>query len=186
MIVSSKYERSKIMTITEGLQEIKTLLKRIEKKRAFVKGYLWRQNQIRDPHDKIGGSHILIKQERQAIKDLEDNIIDIKRKIDTANATTVVTICDETRSIAEWLIWRRELAKNRKHFLESMLSTIQSARSQAAQKGLGVSDAGSKAGDFDVIVNINEKALADDIENLETITSTLDGQLSQKNATVNI
>ena len=174
------------MTITEGLQEIKTLLKRIEKKRTFVKGYLWRQNQIRDPHDKIGGSHVLVKQERQSIKGLEDNIIDIKRKIDIANTVTSVTICGETRSIAEWLIWRREIAKNRKSFLESMLSTIQAARSAAAQKNIRVVDFDSKAGDVDVIVNIDEKALADDIENLETITSTLDGQLSQKNATVNI
>lgn len=174
------------MTITEGLQEIKTLLKRIEKKRTFVKGYLWRQNQIRDPHDKIGGSHALVKQERQAIKDLEDNIIDIKRRIDTANANTSVSICGETRSIAEWLIWRRELARNRKHFLESMHSTIQAARTEASRKGLGVSDASSKAGDFDVIVNLDEKGLADDIENVETMMSTLDGQLSQKNATVQI
>jgi len=175
-----------MITITEGLQEIKTLAKRIEKKRTFVRAYLWRQNQIRDPHDKIGGSHILIKQERQAIQDLEDNIVDIKRKIDQANATTQITICDTTRTISEWLIWRRELATGKKRFLESMQSTIQSARTQAAQKGLQVVTSDAKGGDFDVIVNVDEKALADEIEKMETMLSTLDGQLSLKNSTVKI
>jgi len=173
-------------TITEGLQEIKTLLKRIEKKRSFIRGYLWRQNQIRDPHDKDGGSHILIKKERQAIQDLENNIINIKRQIDTANAITEITICGETKTIAEWLIWRRELATNRKRFLESIQSTVQSARTQAAQKGIQVVDTASKAGDVDVIVNIDERLLAEEIEQMEEILSKLDGQLSLKNATVKI
>lgn len=175
-----------MITITEGLQEIKTLLKRIEKKREFVKGCLWRQNQIRDPYEKNGGAQLLIRGELQAIEDLEKNIIDIKRRIDIANAETSITIRGKTMNISEWLIWRRTLSKDRKYFLESLQSTVQSARSQAAQKGIPVVDSASKAGALDVIINIDEKGLADEIENMEEILSTLDGQLSLKNSTVKI
>ena len=168
------------------MQEIKTLAKRIEKKRKFIEAYLWRSNQIKDPHEKDGGSHMLIKKERQAILDLENNIINIKRRINMANAATHVTICGETRTIADWLIWRRELATKRKRFLESVQLTVQSARSRATQRGIQVSDDPYKAGVNDVIVNVDEKLLAEEIERIEEILSSLDGQLSLKNATVQI
>ena len=174
------------MTITEGLQEVKTILKRVEKKRDFVKGYLWRQNHIRDPHEKVGGSRALIEQERQAIKDLENNLVSIRRNIEKANSTTMITISGETKTISEWLVWRRELATSNKRFLEIMYSTIRNARSEASKSGLQVVTAVSNAGANDVIVNIDEKALSDEIENIEVMLSTLDGQLSLKNSTVNI
>ena len=35
----------------------------------------------------------------------------------------------------------------------------------------------------DVVINLDEKALADELEGIETTLGTLDGQLSLKNAT---
>ena len=57
-------------------------------------------------------------------------------------------------------------------------------RQQAIRKGIGVTDNGW----FFVwlIVNVNERELAEKIENLENILGTLDGQLSRKNATIMI
>jgi len=174
------------MTITEGLQEIKTLMKRIEKKREFVKGYLWRMNQIRDPHEAHGGSQEVVRKERQAIKDLEDNIVDLRRRIAEANAKTQVTVSGITKTIADWIIWRREIASPRKRFLEAMYSRIQSAREQATQKGIQIVNSELQAGGGDLIINVNEKDLAFEIEKTEDILSTLDGQLSMKNATISI
>lgn len=173
-------------TIAEGLQEIKTLHKRIEKKREFIKNCLCRYNQMRDPHEKDGGSNLIIKKERQAIKDLEDNVIEIKLKIDAANANTSVKVCAEVRTIAEWLVWKRELAVKKKRFLELLQSSIQSVRNQAIQKGSSVVESDIKAAAMDIIINVNEMELANEIEQMENILSTLDGQLSVKNATVQI
>jgi hypothetical protein len=175
-----------MITITEGLQEIKTIVKRIEKKREFVNGYLWRNSQIRDPHEKNGGSYELIKKERQAIKDLEDNIISIRCGISKANEQTNITVCNETRTIAEWLIWRREIAAPRKSFLESMYSRVQSARTQAVQKGMSIVDRETSVGDAELVINVDEKRLADEVEKVTEILSALDGQLSLKNSTVKI
>ena len=173
-------------TITEGLQEIKTLTKRIVKKRDFIKGYLWRQNHIKDPHEKDGGSNALIAKERQAIQDLEDNIIAIRCKIAIANSGNSITVCGDTRTISEWIIWRREIAQPRKNFLESMHTSVKSARAQAIQNGLQVVDSESKAAGADIIVNVDEKMLYDSIEKMTEILSELDGQLSLKNATLSI
>lgn len=40
------------ITITEALAEIKTVAKRIEKKRDFIRAYLSRQEGVRDPLEK--------------------------------------------------------------------------------------------------------------------------------------
>lgn len=48
------------MTITEGLAEIKTIGKRIEKKRTFVLNYVARQNMFVDVLAKEGGSEAAI------------------------------------------------------------------------------------------------------------------------------
>ena len=37
------------LTITEALAEIKTIGKRVEAKRTFINGILWRPEAIRDP-----------------------------------------------------------------------------------------------------------------------------------------
>ena len=175
-----------MITITEALQEVKTLIKRIEKKQEFIRGFLWRQNHLRDPHEKDGGSRDLIKKERQAIKDLENNIIDLRRGIATANAQNNITVCGETMSIADWIVWRREIATGRREFLKQLQSRIQNARLQALHNGVSVVDTDSKVSVSELIINIDEKELADELEKIVEIMSTLDGQLSLKNSTVKI
>ncbi len=54
------------LTITEALAEIPTIEKRIEKKREFILNYLYRQSSVRDPHEKDGGSTVLIVREAGA------------------------------------------------------------------------------------------------------------------------
>lgn len=174
------------MTITEGLQEIKTLVKRIEKKRTFINSYLYRQNNVRDPHESDGGSQHVLDKERQAIKDLENNIIDIRERISDANKKTHIVLSGISRSISEWIIWRREIVIPRKKFLEEIFNKIQHARRQATQQGLNTVNSEKQAGALDLIVNINEKELAFEIEKTEDILSTLDGKLSLKNGTVSI
>lgn len=44
------------LTITEALAEIKTVGKRVEKKREFIKAFLARQDGVKDPLEKDGGS----------------------------------------------------------------------------------------------------------------------------------
>ena len=162
---------------------MKTIAKRIEKKQQFVNEYLFRQERFKDPLEKQGGSVSSIRAERQAIGDLRERLVAIRRAIARANMDTTITVGEMTRSIADWLVWRREVAPGIQNHLNVLRQGIQKVRNEARQKGLSVT-AGESSRPDDVIVNVDEQALAKEAEDLETVLGELDGQLSLKNATV--
>jgi hypothetical protein len=172
------------ITITEALAELKTIDKRIAKKREFVLSYLLRQEMFKDPLEKDGGSVSAIKREMQSVHDLEERKIVIRRAVQQANERNTITVGRQTRSIADWLVWRREVAPTQQQFLANIRGKIEQARAEAARKGAGLSNSADAAKPNDVIVNINEQELAREIEGLEDVLGTLDGQLSLKNATL--
>jgi len=173
------------LTITEALAELKTIQKRIDKKREYLMTYLVRQDGIKDPLEKDGGSVTVIARERQAIADLQTRHVAIRTAIQKINQSTPIVIGETTKTIAEWLTWRKEISPGAVAFVNKLRQGVVSARTQAQQKGWGVVMAGQAAAQpSDVLVNIDESALAQEAEQLETILGTLDGQLSLKNATV--
>lgn len=177
--------KSKI-TITEALQEIKTIDARIQKKKEFIFNFLFRQNNQRDPHEKDGGSASLIAKERQSINDLLERKISIRNAINIANAENSIAIKDQSRTISEWLVWKRDVAPTLKAVLNETAVRLQSMRQDVSRKGLTITQNAPAEVTLDVIVNVNEAELAKQIENLEETLSTLDGQFSLKNATIKI
>lgn len=169
-------------TITESLAEIKTILKRIEKKREFVMQYLIRQEAMKDPLEKEGGSEKLVASELQAIADLEDRIVELRSGIQTANEMNTIEIEDLTMSISDWLIWRREVAPKKDAFLHKMRLHLTQIRDNGRKAGFTMTATSEKQAD--IVVNINEKDLAKEAEKLSNILGQLDGQLSLKNATI--
>ena len=177
------------ITITEALAEIKTVGKRIEKKRDFIGGHLARQDGVRDPMEKDGGAAKVIASERQAITDLENRVISLRRGIQNANDETVVAINGQKRTISEWLTWRRDVAPARQQWLAHLRTTINNIRENAKRQGAALISATATTAETkptDVVINIDELALAKEIEELEDTLGHLDGQLSLKNATVQI
>lgn len=174
------------ITITEALAEIPTIMKRIEKKQQVIKNFLYRQVNLRDPHEKSGGSAVLIKEQLQGIHDLEKRLIAIRLEIQKANQTNTITIGETTKPIADWLTWRRELAGNSQRFYAQLTAQLQQVRNQAMSRGLTVTDKDTGVASLDFVVNVDEKWLGEQIENLEEILGVLDGQLSLKNATITI
>lgn len=177
------------ITITEALAEIKTVGKRVETKRGFIFGYLGRQDGVRDPLEKDGGSAKVIEQERQAIGDLEKRLIALRRGIQRANDETALAINGTTRSISEWLTWRRDVAPGQKQLLSGLQAGINNLRQQAKQHGAALISASASTAataPTDIIVNVDERKISEEAEALEDTLGQLDGQLSLKNATVTI
>lgn len=174
------------LTATEALAEIVTLDKRLVKKREAVFPYLARQQAVVDPLIKEGGSVAHIESERQAIRDLEMRKVALRIAIQKMNLVETITVFGVTRTIAEWLAWRKEVLPHQKSFLNGMRLTIEKNRVQQQAKGLAVVsiDQSENARREDWVVNLKEKELLAEIEQLENIEGTLDGQLSYKNATV--
>lgn len=175
------------LTITEALAELKTIGKRIEKKRAYINSYLLRQEALKDPLEKAGGSAEVIRRERQAIGDLEQRHIAIRLAIQQINQETPVVVEGIKKSLADWLTWRKEVAPEQQRFLAAIRQRVDSARNTAMKVGATLITASESATKpQDVVVNVNEAELAAEMEHLETVLGSLDGQLSLKNATVTI
>lgn len=174
-----------VLTITEALAELKTIQKRIEKKREYVGAFLARQDGVKDPLEKDGGSAVVVARERQAISDLETRIVAIRTSIQKVNQATPITIEGITKTIAEWLTWRKEVAPGAQTFVGRLRGSIQSIRQKALQSGNAVVVPGQTAAQpADVVISVDESELAKLAEEYELILGTLDGQLSLKNATV--
>jgi hypothetical protein len=178
------------MTITEALAEIKTIGKRLEKKKQFVLANLGRDSRLVDPLE--GGSVEYIKRERQAIADLEKRIVTIRTAIQKSNLETQATVGDMALSVSEWLTFRREVAQQRQAFLASINNTVRSVREKVQKDGGRVTVAGASAtaivegGEkkaYDVIIYLNERELLEEQEMLEKTLGDLDGKLSLLNAT---
>lgn len=168
------------LTITEALAEIKTINKRLDKKRAFVLAHATRDDRLKDPLQKDGGSDKVLQQERQSIADLETRLVRLRNAINTSNQDTKLNIANQSRSVAEWLTWRREVMPAYRKFLVSLNSTIQNERHSASFSRRGEDD------QTNMVVNVNERALGEEAESLEEILGNLDGQLSLLNATTAI
>lgn len=176
------------ITITEALAEIPLIAKRIAKKKEFIKGYLYRQSAIRDPHEKSGGSAALIQSEMQGIRDLQARLIRIRSAVQQANQTSQLTVEGQTMTIADWLTWRREIAPDHTAFLRDTFNQIVRLRQKASSEGVAIKPSTDDNSDLtrDYIVNIDEAVLSQSIENLEIVMGTLDGKLSLANATIKI
>lgn len=172
------------LTITEALAEIKTISKRLDKKREFVQQHLFRQEFVKDPLERDGGSIAALQRELQAIRDLEERLVAIRLAIQAANTATTVEILGEQRTIAEWLVWRREVYPGQAAFLDRLIMQLRDVRQQAIKKGLSVvttSDVATTPND--IVVNLSELELQKAVERLAEMAGQLDGMLSLKNAT---
>lgn len=178
------------MTITEALAEIKTIGKRLQKKREAVLNNLGRDSRVVDALE--GGSVEYIKRERQAIEDLEKRVIAIRTAIQKSNLTTTTTVGEQTLTVAEWLTFRREVSAGRQNFLLSINTSIKQIRDKVQRGGGTVTSLGNqnatavvKTGEApaEVLIHVNEKELLEEQENLEKVLGDLDGKLSLLNAT---
>ena len=179
------------ITITEALAEIKTIGKRLEKKREFVQQYLAQPERIKDPFEKDGGSQAVLSQEMQSISDLEGRQIQLRVAISRINDQTQLAIDGTSRTINEWLVWRREVAPGQEAFMTKLMQLLGGLQKEAQQRGARMVGAGAAVavGDSqptDIIVNIDERKLSENREKLQNVLGQLDGQLSLKNATLTL
>lgn len=173
------------MTITEALADIKTCLARIAKKREAIMRYFSRDGRLRDPLETEGGSKEFVRRERQAINDLEGRIVQIRTAIQKVNLSTTLAVNGATKTVSEWLNWRREISVPRKNFLNQMATGLTQVRQNAIRQGMQVTEKESYA-PGDVVVSVGEQDLAKEIEEMETVLGALDGKLSLLNATATV
>lgn len=173
------------ITITEALADIKTIGKRVAKKQEFVGSYLARVEAAKDPHAAHGGSAKVIDSERQSISDLWRRVVTIRTAIADANRAALLSIGDRTMTVAEWIVWRREIAPQIQTWNGALRKGVENARAAAKKNGstLASTDTGNPQ---DIIINIDERRLMEEIDSVEQVLGELDGKLSLHNARTTI
>jgi hypothetical protein len=171
------------LTVAEALAEVATIGRRLEQKHCLIATYLLREQQYRDPLRGEGGSAAVLARELASVRALHERMVLLRRLIQNAYERTTITFGEQTRSLADWLTWKREVSARRAGFLRKLSARITRARGEAARQGRERA-AGDKPAD--VIVHLNETELAEDQESLEELLGYLEGQLALKNATLTI
>lgn len=171
------------MTITEALAELKMLQKRIAKKESGLEPYLLRQDKVKDPLSAEGGSAAWVAAQRQGLSDLHERIVKIRGSINRANSDTMLALGGKERSIADWIVWRRDVAPLVARLHSALNGAVRQARDFAKSKNVRLLTDGSEAGPDDIVVSFRETDLQAEIEAHEELMGTLDGKLSLLNAT---
>ena len=175
------------ITITEALAEIKTIGKRLKKKRDFVAAHVGREDGLKDPFLDQGGSVEVLRQDLQAIGALEARVVVLREAIAHSNRQTTISNGDSLRTIEGWLVWRRDIAPAKRAFIVDLLQGIERMRSEAGRRGVPLRPAGEPAAALtDFLVHLDERELAQESEDIDRILGELDGQLSLKNATTTV
>lgn len=172
------------ITITEALAEIKLIEKKIEKKEAVLRGNVSRIKQMPDPYEKDGGSRLANERELQAVGDLRERHIKIRRSIAAANLANSIKIESQERSIAEWLIFKREVLEKNKSLYGALATGAKRAIDTFAAQPQLYKDPQGSPQLAEVVINYDYPALLKQSEQLQFIDDKLDGQLSLKNALI--
>lgn len=172
------------MTITEALAEIRTLNKRIEKKIELISARVGMQGHIKDPFEAEGGTLEANKREMQSIHDLQSRLVAIRSAIHEANTKAVLKIHNLEYTLAQWLVWKREVLPAQKKLITGVSRNINRFVQQVQSQGLTINpDADS---DKQVRLTYDVAALEKEADELEQIEGVLDGKLSLLNATTTI
>ena len=176
-----------MITITEALAELKLIKAKIDKKLVFIASAAGRQEGAKDPFEKDGGAVKLIEADLQAIADLMNRFVNIRSAIAAANAANSVAVCGISHTVADWLVWRRDVAPMIKSVNKALVDRVAGIRGEAQKHGWSVVQVNNQPQTTtDVIINIDEKKLSDSIERTQEILDSLDGKLSLHNATVSV
>lgn len=171
-------------TITEALAELKLIEKKINKKQETILANTIQAQHVKDPFESEGGGQKFIASEMQSLKDLRTRFVKIRAAINKANGETVVTIGDISRTVSEWLIYKREVATNEGKFQQELYSKTKMMLDRAVSNPQAFTNTENKPDIVRFNSNVN---LADVLKENETTAEALDkldGQLSLKNATV--
>lgn len=158
------------ITVAEALGELAQIDQRLATKQQLIESFLVRDAALHDPLRNEGGTLSALAQEKAGLAALRERKVLLSRAIQTINAQTTLTFKDITRSIADWMAWKRDVLPTRTKFLQQLRGWIMWARSVPRTK------AGA------VVAQIDEKSLLEEIELLEEVQGWLQGQLNLKNA----
>ena len=170
-------------TITEALSELKLIKDKVAKKEKTVLDNLVSVTHMEDPFKEQGGTAAFLKTEMQAIEDLRHRFVTIRSAIAKANENITLTIGDQSKTISQWLVWKREISKEHVLFYQNIYMRTKTAMDNASAKPQAYKDDNGDAQFVKVKANVDQQASLKRAEEITDALQKLDGLLSLKNAT---
>jgi hypothetical protein len=128
----------------------------------------------------------MIQSETQALADLGRRLMKIRAGISRANLETEITVGEETRSVHDWLVWKRELSAPQAAFTKQVHQTVKNSLDAIARQPQVYKDEAGATHLAKLVSNIDYAEWIKADEKLNEKLEVLDGKLSLKNATVTI
>lgn len=175
-----------MLTITEALAEVNLLKKKIADSEMSVRSMLLRAEHVPDVFQEHGGSKEMVAKTQQSVSDMRRRLVEIRHKISKANIENEISINGRTMSIFDWLTWKREVYPSLESSLKTQLSDLQVAAKRETDSPQSWKDSEGKIHLVVWLRNVDQKTLQDEYNSLVDTFGRLDGQLSLKNATINL
>jgi predicted dithiol-disulfide oxidoreductase (DUF899 family) len=172
------------MTITEALSEIKLIKAKTDKLRQLVKANLYRFEEQPDIFEKEGGSKRFAEATTQAVKDHEDRLTKIRAAITKANLENTITLGSDTKSIFEWITWKREVSQARFTFINGIQQELKNVEDKFRREPPAYRDKEQVLVFYKVQYNLDYSTFVTKAQEVADQLQKLDGQLSLKNATL--
>lgn len=172
------------ITITEALSEINLIKKKIEGKKTEILNNLAKVAHVPDPYANQGGGFAANKAQLQSIKDLNSRLTRIRGAISGANIANTISIMGETKTINDWLTWKREISVIDSKFLMDLCTKSKANMDHWAKQPQVYKDDSGTTHLVKYESNIDYVEVLKESERTSEIFEKLDGQLSLKNATI--
>jgi len=172
------------LTVTEALSELNLIKKKVEKKREVVLNSLIRPKHLKDKLESSGGSRDFIKAELQSVSDLLARYLKLKGAIADANIKNTIQVNGTTKSIYDWLNWKRDMSNSDLHFNNSVHQSVQKHFDSIAKQPQVFKDDDGKTHLLEYEANVEYGDFVKLAEMTQETLERLDGQLSLKNATI--
>lgn len=172
------------ITITEALSEINLLKKKIANAESGINSLLVRATHVEDPYAASGGTPSVYRSVWQSTQDMRDRLVKIRSQISTANNEHTITINGQSKTIFDWLTWKREIYADLERSLKAQIKQLKDTIQRESDRPEVWKDKDGNVQVVKYVRNVELKALEDQYVQLLDTYEKLDGQLSLKNATI--
>ncbi len=172
------------LRIANAMAEIKLAIRKIASNREFILRNLVRDAERVDPFAKDGSTQAAqIASKLQAINDNARRVVALRSAIGKKNIETLLEIEGIEMSVAEWLIWRRDVLPQLRATMEEIVRQIAGATNPDSMASTRRRLSGERVdGTTKWEINISEQLVHEELQKLDAIEERLDGALSVLNA----
>ena len=165
------------MKLIEAMKELKLIVAKISRNREETIKYSSGLSNEKPVFETEKAQSEYVARLIQSTEDLVKRYLDLKSAIEYTNLKTKVTIHGETRSISEWLVYKRNLAGIRHHAYQAANDSVALGRKSKDAAALK---------DVQIVRYYDEAVMNAKLRNLIEILGSLDGTLEVINATTEL